>query len=404
MMQLLLVLAIQVTPAEQKAIGAAADALVDFGTWCRKQGFDADAKEAGRLALGIDPSDKKAKALAEIDAMEMGPAIDEKLKKELDKRRADALSKAAGIFDKLYAAKPKDDKSGRFEAYLLRALELEPSDVKRWGVVMGVVTASINNKKFDEAGTLLGRALALPCPDKVRPELEKKEEQVLQNGPMQKKASAHAMEYFISLPKNYSKAKAWPILVTVEGAGCNFGGNHRGFVDGRGDLPLIIVTPITTSNTNALEPAKYPYPKAVLDEADKGRQKFDGEGLLAVLADVKKRFNGKEKIFITGFSGGGHLTYWMIFAHSEMLAGAAPACGNFASPATAAGEGALGVPIAMFTGEKDEYRDMIEQQTDNAEKALKERGYTNFKRTMLSGVGHSGCVSQVLEFFKGLNP
>ncbi|MGH7162588.1 MAG: hypothetical protein ACREID_03815, partial [Planctomycetota bacterium] len=64
-----------------------------------------------------------------------------------------------------------------------------------------------------------------------------------------------------------------------------------------------------------------------------------------------------------------------------------------------------GPPVHIFTGEKDEHRYLtfgktppgIEEQTDNAVKALEGLGFTKVRRTMLPGVGHQAFVRQVWE-------
>src|SRR5262249_12834933 len=69
-----------------------------------------------------------------------------------------------------------------------------------------------------------------------------------------KSASSHPIKYYCSLPKGYQRAKdkRWPVLVCVEGAGCNFRDMAETFVQARGDLPVLVVVPCTFSNTNRI--------------------------------------------------------------------------------------------------------------------------------------------------------
>ncbi len=58
--------------------------------------------------------------------------------------------------------------------------------------------------------------------------------------PLLKIASKHAMQYYLSLPKNWSADKAWPIVVAVEAAEKEFKENARRFAEARKSLPFII--------------------------------------------------------------------------------------------------------------------------------------------------------------------
>jgi len=193
----------------------------------------------------------------------------------------------------------------------------------------------------------------------------------------------------------------------VDGAGCGFEGSCKGYVGQRGDLPFIIIAPCTFANTNGLEKAKYPwYPQELLDEVDKnGRLKWDDEGLLIVLEDLKKDYKAEEKFFITGFSGGGNLTWWNIFTRPERLVAGFPACANFFRRPDQEPAAGKDVPVIAFQGDKDQYLDMLNQQWTMAEKLLKEWGYTTFSRTPIPGAGHSPCTKEVTdkirEFLKG---
>lgn len=227
------------------------------------------------------------------------------------------------------------------------------------------------------------------------------------SGPILRTATTHMIEYLVSLPGSWAPGKKFPVLVTVEGAGCNWLGNHRGF--NKGDL--IVVTPITFANTNQLSTDRYNYPANVVQEHDGDaakRIKFDEEGLLAILKDVGAQLGGEPKCFITGFSGGGNLTWRMVFGHPDLLRGAAPACANFANPGTiSTAEERRTLPIRAFQGDKDEYLDgkaangvNLNAEWERAKKACDDNGYTKVERRMLPGVGHSGCNNLVLEFVK----
>ena len=72
----------------------------------------------------------------------------------------------------------------------------------------------------------------------------------------------------MQLPKGWSPAKKWPLVIAMEGAGCGWLGCIKGFAKRRGRRPYIVVTPVTFLNTNALNIAKYQYPQSLLDAVD----------------------------------------------------------------------------------------------------------------------------------------
>ena len=210
----------------------------------------------------------------------------------------------------------------------------------------------------------------------------------------------------MSFPKNWKAGTAYPVLVSVDGAGANFLGNAKAFKNARGSRAFITVAPHALSCTNAINPKKYPaYSQALIDEWNGKRVEFDVPGLLDMLDFLHEHFGAEKKVSITGFSGGGNLCYGFLFRHPDRVLCAAPACANFqpglAREARTPDDG--GPPVHVMTGEKDPHRHLthgktppgIEQQTDWAMKAFEEHGFTNVKRTMLPGVGHSNLSKQV---------
>ena len=227
-------------------------------------------------------------------------------------------------------------------------------------------------------------------------------------------SATQALVAWVSLPKDWKKSGTYPVLVGCEGAGCGYQGYFNAFVTERGSRSVIMVTPVTLSNTNALDAAKFPmYSKETLDKfaaPGQGRMEFDYPGVEAILADIEARFGGESKVFQTGFSGGGQFTYWRLLQHPDKVRGAAPACGTFnpgfANEAKSVADGG-GPPVHVFTGEKDEHRQFtfgdknqpgIEPQTDWAFEAFTKLGYAHTKRTMVPGSGHAALPRQVWEF------
>jgi len=174
---------------------------------------------------------------------------------------------------------------------------------------------------------------------------------------------------------------------------------------------VIVLAPCTLANTNKLSENKYPfYSKELLDKHNPNRFAFDLEGLLGLLKIASERYGSRDKITITGFSGGGNLCYGFTLTNPGRVLCAAPACANFS------GMGLRdlkrpengGPPIHIMTGAKDPHRDFtfgnknspgIEPQSDRAQGALENGGFTRVKRTMLPGVKHSALRAQVWEFY-----
>lgn len=136
---------------------------------------------------------------------------------------------------------------------------------------------------------------------------------------------------------------------------------------------------------------------------------FDEPGLLAALDDVRADFNGEEKFYITGFSGGGNITWHFIFTHPEKLAAAAPASANFSGLRAEASQSPAKetLPIKVLQGEDDEYRkpdsiSPLDRQWEFAKSMLEQHGYKNWTYELVPKTGHSPCNKQVLEFFNGL--
>jgi poly(3-hydroxybutyrate) depolymerase len=199
------------------------------------------------------------------------------------------------------------------------------------------------------------------------------------------------------------------VLVSVEGAGCNFDGNAQGFRSARGSRDWITLSPHALSCTNELQRDKFPaYEQAVLEQWGGRRTEFDVPGLLAILDMLATLFGAEPRVAITGFSGGGNLCYGFLFRHPDRVRCAAPACANF-QPGLASGAPKVedgGPPVHVMTGADDPHRELthgkfkpgLEEQTDWAMKAFEEQGFKNVKRTMLPGVGHSALPREVWEF------
>lgn len=392
--------------AEAKLKEKVAEVWLDYAKWCRDKAARAEGERAIGFAREANPAAKDLESLAEaIGALEEAGNADPGLPARKDKANKDA----AALYQKLAGLDHDAKEDARFLGYLLRAAELTPTK-PLLGKLQGMLRQNAGNAgKADATGGILVKLRALDPEgaakgtyDALEADLAQKDVALIQGD--------HPMVGWLSLPKGWNRKAEYAVLVTVDGAGSNFLGAARGFAGGRGSRNVIVLAPCSLSNTNELQPEKYPfYGKPLLDENNARRIEFDLAGLDALLKVVRERYRGEEKIGITGFSGGGNLCYGWTARNPQRTRFAAPACANFGGQGfqeAAAVEGG-GPPIHIFTGEKDEHRFLtfgktppgIEQQTDMALEALKKLGFANLTRTMVPGMGHSSAGKQVWEFF-----
>jgi dienelactone hydrolase len=396
--------------AEAKLRPDAAKALVEFAGWCAGHGAKKDGTAAIEEAAALDASASKlAETKSAIEALteEAADAAD-----AVAKERKTRGPKIAASYDRLAAVEHDAKDAGRFEDYVFRGLAWDPTP-SRLARIRRSVDDAIGGGRLDEGGRLLVRLKRADPEGVAAGKYERTEIDLATKDALLLGSDVHQLVGYVALPKDWTKGKSYPVLVGVEGAGCNFLGYCRGFAGARGGRPVIVVAPITLSNTNDLKPETYPcYPRSLLDEHPKEklvqRLEFDARGIDALLEVVRRRFGGEEKVFLTGFSGGGQYTYWKLFQDPAHVRGAAPACGNFGGAGLERAPGVGpdgGPPVHLFTGEKDPHRDQvfgvapgITGQTDRAEENLRKLGYTHVVRTDVKGAGHDSFPVLVWKF------
>jgi dienelactone hydrolase len=214
-------------------------------------------------------------------------------------------------------------------------------------------------------------------------------------------ARNHPMRYYLTLPKRWTPARQWPVLLTIEGSGRDYVGNHRAFVAARGDTPYIVVTPVIASNYGrSVAPEMYDADVAA-EVRRLGGPRFDLEGLEAVLADVQRDFSGEPQVYLTGFSAGGHLTWLTIIKRPAWVAAAVPAAANFVgrgidrepTPAPAPRG-----PIHVIVGDRDHRYEFMKQETADASRLARAIGYREITQTVMPGAGHQRFVTEAFAF------
>jgi predicted esterase len=186
-------------------------------------------------------------------------------------------------------------------------------------------------------------------------------------------ASTHPLRCYVVEPsRQQPPGKRLPVLVCLEGAGADFRGAAIRFARARGDTPILIVVPCTFSSTNAMRGEvrqRYTdlYGESLVDTvggvglvpAIRSRLAWDEEGLLAALVDIGRQRAVEERFYLTGFSGGGILTWWMTLRHPARLAGVVPVCPNHAFLSVSSSDaspGSRATPILVISGENDPLR------------------------------------------------
>jgi len=147
-----------------------------------------------------------------------------------------------------------------------------------------------------------------------------------------KTASAHPMQYYLSLPDGWSPNRKWPTLVVIEGANRDFQQTAQAFVTERKSRPFIIVVPLVLTAGGSAQQHKtdFPYSDSVWSAAtQEGNCRFDEDGISAVLADVRRLYSAEDRDFLTGWEAGGHVVWAQVLQHPERWRGVAIVSPNF---------------------------------------------------------------------------
>lgn len=399
------------TAAEEAKLRAQLAAeLAKVASACVAAGARAEAVRVAGEAASLDaaaPGVAEAKEKAE--ALDEAPGDAAAAQKALGAARANV----AKLYDKLGALDHAPADAARFADYAVRAFVWEPKPRAARLLKRGA-DALQSDRPWEGARLLATLRKADPEGTKAG-KYDAAEVQLGKDGKLLLGSADFPIVAWVSLPKDWARGRRYPVAVGCEGAGCSFQGYFGGLVSSRGSRPVIAVTPVTVTNTNAdnLNASKYPmYDPKWLETCRTdllARIAVEGPGMEAILADLADRFGAEEKAFHTGFSGGGIYTYWRLFQHPDKVRGAAPACGNFGRLGLDGAPGAKdgGPPVFLMTGGNDPHRDFtfgdknqpgIEPQTNDAEEHLKRLGYTRVKRHQFPGVGHSSLHAEFWKF------
>jgi beta-glucosidase len=194
--------------------------------------------------------------------------------------------------------------------------------------------------------------------------------------------------YGLYLPPGYDAKRAYPLVISLHGAGSNHRLNLRrvfGKSNAEGE---------TDVEASRYFPAWPDVDYIVASPYARGTMGYQGiaeRDVLDVLADVKRRFSVDEnRVYLTGLSMGGGGTMWLGLTRPDIWAAIAPVC-----PAPPDGTGdfapnALHIPVHFFQGGSDPV--VSPQGTRQWVERLKRLG-TTVEYTEYPGVGHDSWVN-----------
>jgi dienelactone hydrolase len=223
------------------------------------------------------------------------------------------------------------------------------------------------------------------------------------------------MRYHLALPVGWTRERRWPVVVVIPDASRDFAGNLKAFVAARGDRPYILVAPevLSCGGAGSRTPDRYSYSPAEWDSIPASDDfAFDDAGLAAVLADVRKRWGGESKAFLTGWEAGGHTVWAQTFRRPERWRAVAPVSTNYqgrgldaAAFSTAPERAAL--PIQIFwcgapTGAAATGARFWEQQTTKALADAHAHKFAPSPVRVVPGADHGPLPGPVLAWFDAL--
>ena len=228
-------------------------------------------------------------------------------------------------------------------------------------------------------------------------------------------ASGSVMRYHVSLPAGWTAKRSWPVLVVIPDAGRDFRGNLEAFIAVRGNRPFILVAPEVLSCGGARSRTRdhYTYTSSEWDSLQKGDDfAFEDAGLSAVLAEVRRLWNGEPKGFLTGWEAGGHTVWAQAFRHPERWRAVAPVTTNYqrrgvdpTSMSRADGKASLLIQAFRCGTTTDADAVMLQSVDDQMASALADaraRGFSAPPVRIVSGAKHGPLAEAVVAWCDSL--
>ena len=208
--------------------------------------------------------------------------------------------------------------------------------------------------------------------------------------------TTHEMEFFVRVPKGYTAKRSYPLLVAAHGQRGN--GRHIGRI-----MELLL----------GAEREKYVIVAPTMPGPDLiSSRPYQEQTYLLPLYWTRLHLNiDDDRIYISGYSQGGHISWHMATMFPRLFAAAVPMAGIpcfEGAPVTSDMylENLSNLPLWAIWGEKDTAPPPALGNVDMcrlAAKRLKELDNKKFKGTELPGKGHGGCVPDPAEFVRFLS-
>jgi hypothetical protein len=319
---------------------------------------------------------------------------------------AEARARAGTAVEPLVGLDPPPTSTVRHAEHLWRALEADPKNAKALAAYQKRTGVAVGAKDWAAVRAHVMRARELD-PEGYRSGRYKAAEQALaKNGGIVVRGSRHPLQAYVVLPAAWSPKKKWPIFVAIVGANCAYERQLEELTAKAGRSPFILVVAMTLSNANDLPLEKLPYPASMTRrylslQTRAQRAAWDEQGLPGAIDEIRQRFSGDERFFMTGYSGGGFLTHYWLQHHSDQLVGACLSSANYAADlcepgAIAPADG--GCPVLIVSGSRDQAGPpRIFPQSDEAAKRLAAFGFTQVDRRHLENRDHEAFYELGLE-------
>lgn len=335
------------------------------------------------------------------ESFEDGPEAAELLKKAI----ADV---GAAVAPLLLAEPTPGESSDRYVDHLVRAITADPKNAKAVASFQKRALGVFAKKDWNSLRLYLRRA-GFADPEGSKAGKYRAAEQALaQNGGLVVQGPDHLLQSYVVLPDGWNAKKTWPMFVAIVGANCAYTSMLEELIKAGKKKPYILVVMMTIGNGNELPLDKLPYPKTIMQRyVDMMRrpQRIDWDmlGMKSNLAEIRRRFNGDEKFFLTGYSGGGFVLYqWLLHASDQLIGACAGSANYWTYPERDMKKPEDGgCPVLIVTGSLDQAgQERIFPQSAEAAKKLQEFGFKSIDKRHLTGRDHEPFYELGLELLE----
>lgn len=197
-------------------------------------------------------------------------------------------------------------------------------------------------------------------------------------------SKAYEAEFFIRIPRGYTTSKSWPVILAAHGMG-NTGrkiGRSIEWLLRSGVEQFVLVAPTLPGPTGF------------------NMRAYQIDTYLRPLAWARTHVNvDDDRMYMTGYSQGGHVTWHLSTLHAHLFAATAPVAGApvfVGYPVTTTGylDNLSNLPMWAIWGEKDGAPPGKEGNVNLCRRAtaqLEKLRNTHYRATELKGRGHGGC-------------